>query len=161
MHIITPLTNTHSPLESILLASLPFTKRKLRSRKSVQVAQDAETSHGQNQTCPGQEWGGQSRSLLCYVTWKCPCNTVWWQNIWGAVHPSGNLCRHLSSEPSSSFSASKSFFNCSLIYFGVHWVFVAVCGFSPVVATEDCSFVAMCGRWLLLKQNTGCRAQAQ
>ena len=48
-----------------------------------------------------------------------------------------------------------------LIYFGVHWVFVAVGGFSPVVATEDCSFVAMCGRWLLLKQNTGSRAQAQ
>ena len=42
------------------------------------------------------------------------------------------------------------------IYFGLHWVFIAMCGLSLAEASEGFSL-----QWLLLLQSTGSRASAQ
>ena len=58
-----------------------------------------------------------------------------------------------------SFSFFKNLF-ILFIYFCLHWVFIAVCGLSLVVASRGCSSLWCAGfslRWLLLLPSTGSR----
>ena len=58
------------------------------------------------------------------------------------------------------FILKVDLFICLFIFLWLHWVFVAVCGLSLVVASGEYSWLQCAGfssRWLLLLRSTGCR----
>ena len=175
MYIITPLTNTHSPLGSIRLASLSFTNEEV---SILVIYKWGNQAVGRVCKLPkmlkpvmGRTKHAQDRSgvvkVRCYVTWNCPRNSVWWQNVWRAVRPSGNLRRHLSSEPSSSLFCFKVLFQLfiDLFIFGCTGSLLLLrVGFlqeQQVRTALSLQCMDFSWWWLLLKQNPGSRVQAQ
>ena len=116
----------------------------------------------------GHDWA-TSLSLFTFMHWRrkwhplqCSClenlrnRGAWWAAICG-VAQSRTWLKWLSSSSSSSYIHLK-FFKVYLCW--LHWIFIAACRLSLVVASRGCSPVVLCGfslQWLLLLWSTGCR----